>query len=53
MIFVVEWPEGEFVSLRLVAFCLTKSFLSNVATYLGMLFIFKVFNSDMCFKKIM
>jgi hypothetical protein len=53
VIFVLKWPKEEFVSLRLAAFCLTKSLLCNVAIYLGMLFIFRVFYSDMCFKKIL
>jgi len=38
VIFVPEWPKGEFVSFFvLAAFCWTKSLLCNVATFTGML----------------
>jgi hypothetical protein len=53
VIFILEWPKGEFVSLWLTAFYLTKSLQCNVATCSRMLFIFRVFNSVMCFKKIL
>jgi len=39
MIFVPDWPKGEFVSLWLATFYWTKSLLCNVATYLGIPFI--------------
>jgi len=33
VIFVPKWPNGEFVNFWLVAFCLTKSLLCNVAVF--------------------
>jgi hypothetical protein len=37
VIFVPEWPKGEFLVFVLAAFCWTKSFLCNVAVFTGML----------------
>jgi hypothetical protein len=51
VIFVPEWPKGEFVSLLLAAFCWTKSLLCNVVYLIRDIVIFRVYTSFMCFKK--
>jgi hypothetical protein len=37
VIFVPEWPKGEFVSFVLATFCWTKLLLCNVTAFTGML----------------
>jgi hypothetical protein len=41
VIFVLEWPKGEFVSILIGYILLTKSLLCNVAAFIGMPYISK------------
>jgi hypothetical protein len=43
VIFVSEWPKGEFVSFCIGCILLTKSLLCNVAVFTGMPYHFRIF----------